>query len=98
MIAEGEYYGMQTFDQALLKHVVARNITEETAFEVASSAHDFKLMLAAQGQRASGIEQVIGDGDDARRLTSVRKALSYTRPGGGGAAINDFAPCPASCK
>src|SRR5215211_1983145 len=64
VIAEGEYYGMQTFDQALLTHVVAENITEETAFEVASSAHDFKLMLAAQGQRASGIEQVIGDVDE----------------------------------
>ncbi len=67
VIAEGEYYGMQTFDQALLKHVVAGNISEETAFEVASSAHDFKLMLAAQGQRASGIEQVIGDGEDPEK-------------------------------
>ncbi len=65
VIAEGSYYGMQTFDQALLTHVVAQNISEETAFEVASSAHDFKLMLAAQGQRASGIEQVTGNGDDA---------------------------------
>jgi hypothetical protein len=46
-----------------LAHVVAESITEETAFEVASSAHDFKRMLAPQGQRASGIEQVIGDGD-----------------------------------
>jgi twitching motility protein PilT len=66
VIAEGEYYGMQTFDQALLKHVVAGNIAEEVAFEVASSAHDFKLMLSAQGQRASGIEQVAGTpADDA---------------------------------
>jgi twitching motility protein PilT len=65
VIAEGAYYGMQTFDQALLKHVVAGNITEETAMEVASSAHDFKLMLAAQGQRASGIEQVIGADEDS---------------------------------
>ena len=65
VIAEGSYYGMQTFDQALLTHVVAQNISEQTAFEVASSAHDFKLMLAAQGQRASGIEQVTGNGDDA---------------------------------
>jgi hypothetical protein len=47
--------------------VVAGNITEETAFEVASSAHDFKLMLAAQGQRASGIEQVISEGDDPEK-------------------------------
>ena len=59
VIAEGEYYGMQTFDQALLKHVMAGNITEEVALEVASSPHDFKLMLQAQGQRASGIEQVM---------------------------------------
>jgi twitching motility protein PilT len=64
VISEGEYYGMQTFDQALLKLVMEGDIEEETAFEAASSQHDFKLMLAAQGQRASGIEQVIGDGDD----------------------------------
>jgi twitching motility protein PilT len=66
VIAEGSYYGMQTFDQALLGHVTEGHITEETALEVASSAHDFKLMLAADGQRASGIEQVMGgNGDQA---------------------------------
>jgi len=66
VIAEGSYYGMQTFDQALLGHVTEGSITEETALEVASSAHDFKLMLAAEGQRASGIEQVLGgNGDQA---------------------------------
>jgi twitching motility protein PilT len=65
VIGEGEFYGMQTFDQSLLKHVMEGNITEEVAVEVASSPHDFKLMLAAQGRRASGVEQVIeqqGDG------------------------------------
>src|SRR5215204_6586543 len=36
--AEGSYYRMQTFDQALLKHVVAENITDESAFDVASTA------------------------------------------------------------
>ncbi len=65
VIAEGEFYGMQTFDQALLKHVMAGNIAEEVAFEAASSPHDFKLMLQAQGQRASGIEQVMQNGSDA---------------------------------
>jgi twitching motility protein PilT len=57
-IAEGAYYGMQTFDQDLLSHVTAGRISEEVAYETASSPHDFKLMLAAGGQRASGIEQV----------------------------------------
>jgi twitching motility protein PilT len=63
VIAEGSYYGMQTFDQALLGHVMAGTVTEETALAAASSPHDFKLMLQAQGQRASGIEQVLANGD-----------------------------------
>jgi twitching motility protein PilT len=65
VISEGEYYGMQTFDQALLGHVMAGSVDEQTAFEYASSPHDFKLMLDARGQRASGIEQVIADTDSA---------------------------------
>src|SRR5262245_7289163 len=61
VIAEGEYYGMQTFDQALLKHVLAGTVDEKDAMDVASSPHDFKLMLDAEGQRASGIEQVMAN-------------------------------------
>jgi twitching motility protein PilT len=58
VIAEGEYYGMRTFDQSLLHYAMAGRITEEAALEYASNPHDFKLMLAAGGQRASGIEQL----------------------------------------
>jgi twitching motility protein PilT len=58
VIAEGEYYGMSTFDQSLLRYVMEGRISEEVALDAASSPHDFKLMLAAGGQRASGIEQV----------------------------------------
>jgi twitching motility protein PilT len=58
VIAEGEYYGMRTFDQSLLTYAMEGRITEQTALEYASSPHDFKLMLAAGGQRASGIEQL----------------------------------------
>ena len=48
VIAEGEYYGMQTFDQHLLKHLQAGRITMEEAVKVASKPHDFKLMVAAE--------------------------------------------------
>jgi twitching motility protein PilT len=58
VIAEGGYYGMQTFDQALLGHVERGEVSEEVAMDTASSPHDFKLMLSAGGQRASGIEQM----------------------------------------
>jgi twitching motility protein PilT len=57
-IAEGSFYGMQTFDQDLLGHVTSGRISEAVAYETATSPHDFKLMLAAGGQRASGIEQL----------------------------------------
>ncbi len=58
VIAEGAYYGMRTFDQDLLDHVQAGRVSEETALAAASRPHDFKLMLEAGGQRASGIEQI----------------------------------------
>jgi twitching motility protein PilT len=58
VISEGEYYGMRTFDQALLGYVMEGKVSEEVALDAASSPHDFKLMLAAGGQRASGIEQL----------------------------------------
>jgi twitching motility protein PilT len=58
VISEGEYYGMRTFDQSLLGYVMEGKVSEEVALDAASSPHDFKLMLAAGGQRASGIEQL----------------------------------------
>ncbi|HMI81483.1 MAG TPA: PilT/PilU family type 4a pilus ATPase, partial [Solirubrobacterales bacterium] len=58
VIAEGEYYGMRTFDQSLLGYVMEGKVSEDVAMEYASSPHDFKLMLAAGGQRASGMEQL----------------------------------------
>ncbi|HSS94692.1 MAG TPA: type IV pilus twitching motility protein PilT [Candidatus Dormibacteraeota bacterium] len=60
VIAEGEYYGMRTFDQSLLKYTMEGKISEAVAMDYASSPHDFKLMLAAGGERASGIEQLQG--------------------------------------
>ena len=65
VISEGDFYGMQTFDQALLGYVRDGAVSEEIAMQTASSPHDFKLMLAAQGQRASGIEQLMEKDADA---------------------------------
>jgi len=49
VVAEGGYYGMQTFDQHLLKHLRAGRITFDEAMRAATSPHDFKLMVAAEG-------------------------------------------------
>src|ERR687884_1000335 len=54
VVAEGGYYGMQTFDQHLLSHLQAGRITFEDALRVATSPHDFKLMVAAQENGTGG--------------------------------------------
>src|SRR5947208_5593216 len=51
-IAEGAYYGMQTFDQALLGHLQAERIDMDVALSMATSPHDFKLMAASGGASA----------------------------------------------
>jgi twitching motility protein PilT len=52
-LKEGEFYGMQTFDQALLKLYEDGMITLHDAAQVASNPHDFKLMIQAQGHDVS---------------------------------------------
>ncbi|MGE0026461.1 MAG: type IV pilus twitching motility protein PilT [Thermoleophilia bacterium] len=51
VIREGEFYGMQTFDQSLFDHVTAGRVPLAAAMEAASSPHDFKLMLDAGAAR-----------------------------------------------
>jgi twitching motility protein PilT len=58
VIASGGYYGMKTFDQALFDHVKAGRVTFEDAMHVASSPHDFKLLMQAEGRRGTTMEDV----------------------------------------
>ena len=52
-IKEGDFYGMQTFDQALLGLYEEGLITLSDAASVASSPHDFKLLVQQQGHDVS---------------------------------------------
>jgi twitching motility protein PilT len=58
VITSGGYYGMQTFDQALFGHVKAGRVTFEDAMRVASSPHDFKLLMQSDGRRGTTMEDV----------------------------------------
>jgi twitching motility protein PilT len=60
VITEGTYYGMQTFDQALLGFYQAGRIKMEDALRAASSPHDFKLLVAAEGRTATSMDD-LGD-------------------------------------
>jgi twitching motility protein PilT len=76
VITSGGYYGMQTFDQALYGHVKAGRVTFEDAMHVASSPHDFKLLMQAEGRRGTTMEDVAAaeanrDADSNPSLTTA---------------------------
>jgi twitching motility protein PilT len=49
VVADGSFYGMQTFDQALVGLVRQGTVTVQDALEAASSRHDFELALQQAG-------------------------------------------------
>jgi twitching motility protein PilT len=58
VIAEGAFYGMQTFDQALLSHVQNGYIDMDQALKAATHPHDFKLLVSSDGLRSTSVDQV----------------------------------------
>ncbi len=48
-IAEGDYHGMQSFDQALRKLVLEKRISVQSALSASSSPHDLLVSLEAAG-------------------------------------------------
>jgi len=78
VIAEGEYYGMQTFDQALLRHHQAGRVSMEDALRVASSPHDFKLLVSAEGRTATSMDDLL----DATRHEGGAGPVTLKRPNG----------------
>lgn len=57
-LKEGDYYGMQTFDQSLLKLYKDGLVNLQEAAQVASNPHDFKLMAQQAGYDVSLISGV----------------------------------------
>jgi twitching motility protein PilT len=53
IIAQGSYYGMQTFDQSLLRLVQTGIVSIPDAMDASSKPHDFTLMLEQAGVRAA---------------------------------------------
>jgi twitching motility protein PilT len=58
VIAEGGFYGMQSFDQALYGAVDRGDVDLSDALRCASRPHDFKLLVAAEGRRGTTMDDV----------------------------------------
>jgi twitching motility protein PilT len=55
-VQEGDFYGMQTFDQSLLYLYEQGLVTMEDAQLMASSPHDFRLLVQAHGHEVSLVD------------------------------------------
>jgi twitching motility protein PilT len=94
VIAEGEYYGMQTFDQALLRHYQAGRVSMEDALRVATSPHDFKLLVAGDGRTSTSMED-LGDAMSRDAAPAVAPPKRPTPPPvSAGPSRNGSAPPP----
>jgi twitching motility protein PilT len=69
VIAEGSFYGMQTFDQHLFEHLKSGRVEMDTAIQFATSPHDFKLLVAADGKRGTTMEDLT-DAQSRRTLAA----------------------------
>jgi twitching motility protein PilT len=58
VIADGEYYGMQTFDQALVQVVKEGLVSEDEARRGSTHPHDFDLMLMGTTTRRGAIPEL----------------------------------------
>jgi twitching motility protein PilT len=80
VIESGGYYGMQTFDQALFGHVKAGRVNYEEALLIASSPHDFKLLMQADGRKGTTMEDVAAA--EARRSGAPAPSRDEGTPAG----------------
>jgi twitching motility protein PilT len=71
VISEGAYYGMQTFDQALLTHVQAGRVAMDQALKAATHPHDFKLLVSSDGQRHTSVDSVFREEEDAAAVSGA---------------------------
>jgi twitching motility protein PilT len=75
-VAEGEYFGMQTFTQALIEHVLAGSIDREVAANAATHRHDFLVAL----ERAEKVRRAADAADEPAPAPSVEAELEQHHP------------------
>lgn len=57
VIEQGDYYGMQSFDQSLIKLYQSNQITMDDALSMSANAHDFKLKIRQLGIEEPAVQE-----------------------------------------
>src|SRR5207237_2316110 len=66
-VAEGEFFDMQTFTQALIEHVLAGRVDREVAANAATNKHDFLVALEQAIKRKRAADAEAAERSEERR-------------------------------
>ena len=78
-IAEGEYFGMQTFEKALIERVLSGELEQEVAADAATSRHDFLVALSRHlKQQAVAQEATRADTEDEEESANIAQPETPT--------------------
>ena len=72
-VAEGEFFQMQTFTQALIEHVLSGKVDAEVAANAATNRHDFLVSLEQASKRQRADQAAV-----AAQVAAVEKAAHPT--------------------
>ena len=64
-MAEGQFFDMQTFTEALIEHVVSGEVDAEVAANAATNRHDFLVDLERAMKQKTASDRQAGKGDEA---------------------------------
>jgi twitching motility protein PilT len=78
-IAEGEFFQMQTFTQALIEHVLSGAVDREIAANAATNRHDFLVSLE-QAEKRQRNEQAVAAKEEADAASAAAPVASIGGP------------------
>ena len=78
-VAEGEFFQMQTFTQALIEHVLSGRVDKDTAANAATNRHDFLVSLEQAAKRQRHAEASAAD-VQVRTAEQVQEQAEVARP------------------
>ncbi len=91
-ISEGEYYGMQTFDQALIQLIMAGTITEDEALHHVTSPQNFRLRL--ESTKAQAVADAARAAEHEAHLAQLQAAAEAAEAAAAAQAERALMPAP----
>ena len=76
-VAEGDFFDMQTFSQALIEHVLSGRVDAEVAANAATNRHDFLVSLEQATKRKRAADKVASDAPEQQQ---VQEPESFEAP------------------